>query len=138
MKRTPLTRKTPLQTRKPLPRARANLARQRAPLARRTRISPESAKTKALRPVRAAVRVEALRRAGGQCEMRDVVPEVVCSGPGCDVDERKSRGVNPGGQYDVGNVQVACRAHHQWRTEHPDEAHARGLRVKSWEDDHRD
>jgi protein subunit release factor B len=56
-----------------------------------------------------------------------------CWGP-LDVDERKSRGVNPGGQYDVNNTQVACRAHHQWRTTHPKLAAERGIRVPSWGD----
>jgi hypothetical protein len=62
------------------------------------------------------------------------VPEIGCWGP-LDTDERKSRGVNPGGHLDDSNTQALCRAHHTWRTDNPAEAHARGLRVKAWEFD---
>jgi hypothetical protein len=34
----------------------------------------------------------------------------------------------------VNNTQVACRAHHQWRTTHPKLAAERGIRVPSWGD----
>lgn len=51
-----------------------------------------------------------------------------------DVDERKSRGVNPGGHLDDSNTQLLCRCHHRWRTEHPREARERGLRRASWDE----
>lgn len=100
---------------------------------RRTRIKPMSDRTRAEIPQRQEVRGRALAAAGYRCSMADKVPEIECGGP-LDVDEIKSRGVNPGGHLDDDNVQVACRLHHIWRTEHPAEAHARGLRKKSWED----
>lgn len=125
MKRgAPLARRTPLRRGKPL--AGGSTLRRGGPL------PAESVKRKAERPVRAAVRAERLYRAGGRCCMVQLVPEVQCWGP-LDVDEIKSRGVNPGGHLDVENTQLACRAHHQWRTEHPELAHERGLRKKSWE-----
>lgn len=100
------------------------------------RLPQESAKRKAERPARQAVRQTTLDRAGYRCAAADIVPEIDCAGP-LDVDERKSRGVNPGGHLDESNTQILCRAHHRWRTEHPDEAWKRGLRVKSWENDPR-
>lgn len=97
------------------------------------RLAPMSAKTRERIPERQAVRAETLRRAGWKCEARDLVPEVRCWGD-LDVDERKSRGVNPGGQYDASNTQVLCRAHHEWRTREPDKARERGLRLRSTDD----
>lgn len=82
------------------------------------------------------MKAAALERSGGRCEAALIVPEVRCAGP-LDADERKSRGVNPGGHLDPDNVQILCRAHHEWRTRNPAEASARGLRVRSWEADDR-
>jgi hypothetical protein len=115
-----------------------------------------SARRRATLPLRATVRADALQRAGYRCEatdiaarafplVDDVAPSVLstaivsfsrvdCRGP-LDVDERCSRGVNPGGELDADNVQVLCRAHHEWRTAHPAWAHLLGLRVPSWEQD---
>lgn len=106
-------------------------------LKRSSRLPAESAKRKAERSARTAVREAALRQAGYRCVAADIVPEIDCDRRILDVDERKSRGVNPGGHLDVANTQVLCRAHHRWRTEHPTEAWERGLRVKSWENDSR-
>lgn len=96
------------------------------------RIPQESAKRKAERPTRTTVREDALARSGHRCTAVEIVPEIECWGP-LDVDEIKSRGVNPGGHLDDTNVQVLCRAHHTWRTENPAESRARGLRLESWE-----
>jgi hypothetical protein len=117
-------KQTPLERRTPLRRGRG--------LARGGRLKPMSQNTRERIPERQVVREEAIRRAGGRCQMRDVVPEVRCWGD-LEVDEVCSRGVNPGGQYDVDNTQVACSAHHQWRTREPEEARKRGLRLESWE-----
>lgn len=99
---------------------------------RSARLNHESAKRQSERPARAKVRADALEAAGHRCSAVDIVPEIVCGGP-LDVDEIKSRGVNPGGHLDPTNVQVLCRLHHTWRTEHPEEARNRGLRLASWE-----
>lgn len=106
------------------------------PLKRTGRLKPMSAKTKARIPERTLVREEALRLAGNQCQAKDVIPEISCwhpPGKTLDVDEIRGRGVNPGGQFDPDNVQVLCRAHHAWKTDHPKEAHERGLTKFSWE-----
>lgn len=73
-----------------------------------------------------------MRKAGGRCEARLVVPEVTCWGP-LDVDEVIPRGVRPGSHLEPEHVQVLCRAHHDWTHAHPQEAAARGLRKWSWE-----
>lgn len=67
-----------------------------------------------------------MRRAGGRCQLADVVPEITCWGP-LDADEIAGRGRRPGGHLDVDNVQIACRAHHEWKTREPLEAARRGL-----------
>ena len=103
---------------------------------KRTPLRRVSKKRASERDARAAVREATLARAGWRCEAVRVVPEIDCGGP-LDVDERKSRGVNPGGHLDELNTQVLCRAHHRWRTENPQEAWERGLRVKAWETDQR-
>ncbi len=116
---------------KPLNRGKP-LARKPFKQKPRKPLPAESARTKAQRREREKVREDALHRAGYRCSMVDKVPEVKCWGP-LDVDEIKSRGVNPGGHLDASNVQVACRAHHEWRTANPKLASERGLRLKSWE-----
>jgi hypothetical protein len=104
----------------------------RSPMKRSGRLRQQSAKRAAERDERAWVREDALHRAGHRCCAIDIVPEVTCWGP-LDVDEIRSRGVNPGGHLDTANTQVLCRAHHDWRHAHPAEARARGLRRESWE-----
>lgn len=96
------------------------------------RLPAESAKRKAERPARAAVRERTLARAGYECQAALLVPEIECGGP-LDVDEIRSRGVNPGGHLDDSNTQALCRAHHMWRTANPEEAWRHGLRRKAWE-----
>jgi|CXWK01.1.fsa_nt_gi hypothetical protein len=100
------------------------------PMARGGRLSPMSSKRRAEAATRTAVREQALTLAGHRCTGQAAVPEVACGGP-LDVDEIKGRGVNPGGHLDPSNVQVLCRAHHEWKHAHPDEARARGLRKRS-------
>ena len=113
MKRTPLTRKTPL--------ARGTSQLARTPLAR------ESKKRKAERPLRRAV-VEAVKeRDGERCWAVDAVPELACWGP-LDPDEHELRSARPGGHLDPENVRMICRAHHDWKHLHPIEAARRGLR----------
>lgn len=94
-------------------------------------IAKVSAKRKAEEAERASVKVAALVRAGNRCEAAALVPEVACWGP-LDADEIVPRGVYPKGHLDLENVQIACRAHHDWKHEHPEEAERRGLRKWSW------
>jgi len=119
VKRTPLERRTPL-------------ARGSKPLARGGRLNPQSAKRRGERDERQEVMEQAMRGAGRQCEARSIVPEIDCWGP-LDVDEVVPRGVRPGAHLDESNVQVLCRAHHDWKHANPREAQARGLRKWSWE-----
>lgn len=123
-----------LKRRKPL---RGNPDKQRDWERRsRKKLPAQSAKRRAEQPQRAAVRAERLARSGGVCAALDVVPEVACASPDptrppIEVDEIKSRGVNPGGHLDVENTQALCQAHHDWRTANPAEARRRGLRKRS-------
>lgn len=94
------------------------------------RINPVSAKTRARITERKTVREEAIRRAGGKCQMAAKIPEIPCYGP-LEVDEIQGRGVRPGSQYDVDLTQVGCQSHHRWKTMHPEEATRRGLTVRS-------
>lgn len=55
------------------------------------------------------------------------MPEVECHGP-LDADEYDLRSARPGGHLDPANVQMLCRAHHDWKHAHPVEAARRGLR----------
>lgn len=101
-------------------------------LARSSLPKNESARRKAERSDRTAVRDATIRRAGGRCQAEQIVPEIVCWGP-LDVDEIIGRGVNPGGHLDLSNTQALCRGHHGWKHENPTEARKRGLRRESWE-----
>lgn len=74
-----------------------------------------------------------MRGANHECAARTLVPEVTCWGV-LDVDEVQGRGVRPGGHLDGTNVQVLCRAHHNWKHEHPARAHELGLTRWSWEE----
>jgi hypothetical protein len=127
MKRsTPLARTTGPKARKRWP----------DPTKPRPQVKRESEKRKAERPARDAVREEALRRAGYRCQLQDVVPEVKCwhpPGEPLDCDEIAQRGVAPGGHLDVDNVQVACRAHHDWKGTNRIEAEKRGVRMSGAE-----
>ncbi len=95
------------------------------------RIAPRSAKTIEQAPLRAEVRATTMARAGGICAAIELVPEVRCSGPACDVDEIEGRGVNPGSHLDDEITQPLCRAHHHWKTINPKLATERGLTRRS-------
>lgn len=90
------------------------------------RLKPRSAKRRAEANQRAAIVIEALRRAGHQCQARHLVPEVRCGGP-LDPDEIMGRGVLPGAHLIQDNVQILCRAHHDWKHDHPTRARDLGL-----------
>lgn len=128
----PLERRTRLQ-------ARTVWRPTRKAMERRKRLAPVSAKRKAERPTRDAVRWATVVRAGFACQMASAVPEVECWSPErdehgrwmLDVDEIVGRGVRPGGHLDLENTQAGCRAHHDWKTTHPTEARRRGLRRTS-------
>ena len=100
---------------------------------KRGRLRPRSDKRISEQQERQDVRELALARAGYRCSVPDGFAGVRCWGP-LDVDEIAPRGVRPGGHLDDDNVQVLCRGHHDWKGEHPKEAHALGLRRWSWED----
>lgn len=118
---------------------RSPLARGSSTLSRTTRLSPVSAKRAAERPLRDAVRAETIARAGGRCQLAALLPEIRCwhpDGPGAlDVDELASRGVAPGSHLDARVTIAVCRAHHDWRTAHPAEARALGIRITGAEYD---
>lgn len=92
----------------------------------------ESAKRKAERAERAAVREETLKAAGYRCAGQALVPHVRCAGP-LDVDEITPRGVKPGAHLDRAETQVLCRAHHEWKHANPAAAAEVGLRRWAWQ-----
>lgn len=94
-------------------------------------IPRESTRRRSERPTRRKVVAQALARDGG-CVARDLVPWITCWGP-LDPDERCPRSVYPGGELDIDNVQMLCRRHHDWKTEHRIEAEAIGLYQSSWD-----
>ena len=94
---------------------------------RRTRLNPMSAKRRAETPNRTAVIAEVAARDGAHCKAALLVPEVRCWGP-LDADEYDPRAQRPGGHLDPANVQLLCRAHHDWKDAEPVEAARRGLR----------
>lgn len=96
----------------------------------RRRLPAESAKRRAERAARAQVRAATLERAGWRCQAAELVPEVRCRGP-LDVDERTARGTHPGSHLDLEVTQALCRAHHEWKGDHPAAAEQLGLRVRS-------
>lgn len=124
MKRTGIKRGKPLARGAPLARTGS--------LKRTGRLPAQSARRRQEKAARAAVREQALAAAGYQCTARSLVPEVRCAG-GLEVDEITPRGVRPGAHLEPDQTQVLCHAHHEWKTTHPAEAHALGLRRWSWE-----
>jgi hypothetical protein len=98
---------------------------------KRKRLRPVSEKRLAERDERAAVRETTLRRAMFRCQAPGVFG-VRCGGP-LDVHEIFPRGPNPGSQLDDGQTIALCRRHHDYVTDHPQEAHDAGLRCWSWE-----
>lgn len=118
MKRSPLTRKTPLRAKSPWRPARSPLAR-------------ESAKRRAERLQRDAVRQEVLERDGG-CVLRFVSDAGPCRGS-VHVHETAQRSVVPGSHLRADLCVALCAAHHSWAHHNIDAARARGLIVDSWE-----
>ena len=120
MKRTPLTRKTPLRAKSPWRPVHTPLRR-------------ESAKRRAERVRRAAVVAEVLERDGG-CVGASRVPWVPCRGR-LAVHEVAQRSVIPGSHLRPELAVVLCSAHHDWAHEHITEAREVGLIAHSWEVD---
>ncbi len=118
-----LPRRTPLRRTAPL--------RQSTPLARGGRLPQQSQKRKREAADRAEVRRVVYDR-DRRCVAELLVPDVRCSGP-LDVDEIVPRSARPGGHLDPDNCQLLCRAHHDWKHAHPEEAAALGLRRWSWD-----
>lgn len=122
LKRTPLARKSPMKG--------SATRRSKRP------VRQVSAKRDSEREERNEVRQEAMLRARWQCEARAL--RVMhhswpsCSGP-LDVDEIIARSAWPGGHLILGNVQVLCRAHHDWKHAHPEMAKSLGMTRESWE-----
>jgi predicted restriction endonuclease len=92
----------------------------------------ESAKAKAQRVERDAVRRTVLAAADWTCQARTVWPEVECHGS-LDVHERVQRSLRPGGHLDVDNCLALCSAHHHAAHSNIALAHERGLLRHSWE-----
>lgn len=93
--------------------------------AKRSRLNPQSKKTKRQSKDRELVRIEVLLRDHMQCVARYMLPSIECSGP-LDVDEIIPRG-RGGSHLDASNCQVLCRAHHRWKHDNPAEAERLGL-----------
>lgn len=120
MKRTPLTRKTPLRAKSPWRPVHTPLRR-------------ESAKRRAERTQRAAVVAEVLERDGG-CVGASRVPWVPCRGR-LAVHEIAQRSVVPGSHLRAELCVALCASHHEWAHDHITEAREVGLIVDSWEVD---
>jgi hypothetical protein len=113
MKRSPLTRRTPL--------------RSSTSLNRRSRLRPMSTKRRRQASARRAL-VEAVKeRQGGRCLGAEVWPEISCEGV-LEVDEIIGRGVWAAGYLVPENCQALCSAHHRAKHAFPAEALRRGLR----------
>lgn len=125
-----LERRTPLKRGKPL-KAKTPLARSTKPLPR------ESAKRKAERPVRDAVRAAVKERDGG-CVAHHLVeagqiPRSACWGQ-IETDEIVSRKRRPGGHLDETNCQALCTGINRWKEDKPRRAIELGLARNSWDD----
>lgn len=110
------------------PERRTPLARSSLP-GRRGRLRQTSPKRQAERDQRLITVAQVIARDGNDCRARTFgIPDV----PGCwgplDADEWNPRSAYPGGHLDPDNVQMLCRAHHDWKHAHPVEAARRGLR----------
>lgn len=84
---------------------------------------------KAEAPQRAAVREQALARAGYRCEGAALIP-TPCWGP-LDCHEIEARGTHPGSHLNPEVVRVLCRGHHEWVGAHPRQAEEKGLRRRA-------
>jgi hypothetical protein len=107
MKRSPLSRRTPLHN--------------------RARLRPTSAKRRREAPARRALVEAVKKRQDHRCLGAEVWPEIACAGR-LEVDELAGRGVYPGGHLDPENCQALCSAHHRAKHAFPAEAERRGLR----------
>lgn len=116
VKRTPLTRRTPM------PRGDSTLARM-------TRLKPRSAKRQQVAPQRAEV-VRQMLTEHPHCQIRW---DDGCTGWAVDVDEVLSR-AQGGSILDPTNLQTGCRYCHDQKHAHPDEAAARGLTIRRRKD----
>lgn len=108
------------------------MIRRRKPLSPSRRKVAQSGTSHDRRVARLQVVVAASRRDGFRCVARDLVPEITCVGP-LDPDEIRSR-ARGGDPLDLANVQMLCRAHHDWKHTHDPEAVALGLSRHSWDD----
>lgn len=97
---------------------------------RRQRLPAMSEKRKAEKPKRDRVRQEVLARDGG-CTGRGVLPGRCASPfpdrPRLEVHEVISRGRWAKGYLVPENCRALCQVHHDWVTEHPDEAEKEGF-----------
>jgi len=118
VKRSPLTRRTPLRAITPWRPPRVPLAH-------------ESSRRRAERRQRAAVVAEVLERDGG-CVARASVSSVPCHGA-LVVHETAQRSVVPGSHLRADLAVALCHAHHEWAHRNIAEARALGLIVDSWD-----
>lgn len=116
----PLRRTTPLQVEPGKVRDWERRSRKALPA--------QSEKRKAEKPRRDEVRRIVFERDGG-CQARGILPgrcwRVM------DAHEVQSRGRRPGGHLDPENVITLCRGHHEWVTNHSEEAEALGFLLPS-------
>jgi len=94
---------------------------------KRSRLKLMSDKRRNERDARITVIEQVIHRDGNRCWAEHLMPQIACGGP-LDPDEYDQRGVRPGGHLDPTNVQMLCRFHHDWKTEHAVEAARLGLR----------
>jgi len=90
-----------------------------------------SKKRSSERSARQEVVLLALERAHHKCEARHVTV-AECRGP-LDVDEIIARSAWAKGYLELGNVQVLCRMHHDWKHDNPLTAKDLGWTRESWE-----
>ena len=120
MKRSELTRHTPLRARTPWRPVRRPLPR-------------ESVKHRRQRRQRAVVVAEVLER-DGRCVAAELVPSIACRGA-LVAHEPPQRSVVPGSHLDPELCVAICSAHHDWAHDHIAEAREVGLIIDSWEMD---
>lgn len=89
----------------------------------RATLKPQSAKARALVPLRKQTIAAVRARSGGRCEIRI---EGVCDGPSCDVHEILAR--SQGGSItNVDNCLDSCRSCHDWVGAHSNTARELGF-----------
>lgn len=118
MKRSALARRTPI----PPPSA---------PLARRSGLSPESAKRKGDRAAYRRMKTAVYERDGHTCQAAALVPDVACGGP-LDPQHVIPRSAWAGGRLVAENVLCVCRRHHDWIGSQKQAAADLGLHGWSW------